>query len=201
VSYNRGACIEGKNGTYVNGTIDEKSFSYDANTKTLSFSYRSANTGGLARGFIGNVTPPSGVSNADRLNALVQGTRMAEPGVNLAANGLEVFGYVVAGPVMALAECAAAGRDCSVAGTALAIIPIPLTGGARKLLGGILPLADETVADAIRLRGGGGAQVNKVASSLQQKTVAEVANLAAKGDAEARTAIKIIKNAARLAQK
>lgn len=82
----------------------------------------------------------------------------------------------------------------------LAVLP-PLPRGALKILGGLLPLADETVANAIRIRGGGGAQVNKVASWLAQKTVGEVAKLAAAGNAEARTAIKIIKDAARLAQK
>jgi hypothetical protein len=48
---------------------------------------------------------------------------------------------------------------------------------------------------------GGGAQVNKVASWLAPKTVAQVAELAAKGNAEAKTAIKIIKDAPRLSQK
>lgn len=65
----------------------------------------------------------------------------------------------------------------------------------------LLPPADETVANAIRIRGGGGAQVNRVASWPAQKTVGEVAKLAVEGNAEAKTAIKIIKDAARLAQK
>jgi len=44
-------------------------------------------------------------------------------------------------------------------------------------------------------------QVNRIASWLTQKTVAEAAKLAAQGNAEAKTAIKIIKDAARLAEK
>ena len=124
---------------------------------------------------------------------------MAAPGVDLAAAGLMTFGAIVAPIPMALAQCGALGGECSAAGTAMAMVP--LTGGARKLLGGIAPLAGETVAKAIRLRGGGGAQVGYVATWLQQKTVAEVANLAAQGNKEANTAIKIIKDAARLAER
>jgi RHS repeat-associated protein len=203
VDVQRGDCTNagGKddNGIFVNGTIDIHSGTYDSSTGTVGFNYTNDDTGAIGKGVIGNVYPSDGVSDADRLNALGLAGQIAAPGVNLAANGLRAFGYIVAAPLMAIAECGAAGKDCSATGTALAIIP--LTGGARKILGGILPLADETVANAIRIRGGGGAQVNQVASWLAQKTVGEVANLAAQGNAEARTAIKIVKDAARLAQK
>jgi RHS repeat-associated protein len=76
-----------------------------------------------------------------------------------------------------------------------------LTRGGRKVLGGLVGMAEKTVAEAIIERGGGGSQVAYVASWLQQKTLAEVANLAAGNDREAVTAIKIVKNAARLAEK
>jgi len=68
-------------------------------------------------------------------------------------------------------------------------------------LGNLVGLAEKSVAEAILERGGGGKQVQLIASWLQQKSVWEVANLAAAGNADARTAIKIIKDAARLAQK
>ena len=76
-----------------------------------------------------------------------------------------------------------------------------LTRGGRKVLGGLVGMAEKTVAEAIIERGGGGSQVAYVVTWLQQKTLAEVANLAAGGDSEAVTAIKIVKNAARLAEK
>ena len=202
VSVKRGDCYsDSDKGIYINGTIDLKSGSYDQSTGTVSFNYTNDDTGAIGKGVIADVYPSGGVSDADRFNAVDQGMQIATPGVNLAANGLRTFGYIVAAPLMAVSECIAAGKDCNAAGTTLAVIPLPLTSGARKILGGILPLADETVANAIRIRGGGGAQVNQVASWLAQKTVGEVANLAAQGNAEARTAIKIIKDAARLAQK
>jgi hypothetical protein len=143
------------------------------------------------------VYPSSGVSSSDLFNAVARGTQMAAPGVNLAAAGLQAFGYAVAPIPMTLATCLSAG--CSKGDVAMAMLP--LTPGAMKVLGGIAPLAEKTVSDAVRIRGGGGAQVNKVASWLAQKTVAEVAELAAKGNGEAKTAIKIIKDAARLSQK
>jgi hypothetical protein len=62
-------------------------------------------------------------------------------------------------------------------------------------------MKDMTVAEAILARGGGGAQVNFVASHLRNELVGNIANLAAQGESAASTAIKIIKNASRLAGK
>lgn len=59
-----------------------------------------------------------------------------------------------------------------------------------------MPLAAKTVAEAVRERGGDAQQVRQVATDLQQKTLAEVARLAAQGDAAARTAIHVVKNVA-----
>ncbi len=55
--------------------------------------------------------------------------------------------------------------------------------------------------DAIKLRGGSGQNINKVADWLKGKSVSDVANQAAQGDAEAKTAIKILKEAHRLSEK
>jgi hypothetical protein len=64
------------------------------------------------------------------------------------------------------------------------------------------PLAETTVASAVRSRGGGGAQVNKIATWLQQMKLGDVAKLAAEGNnPEAVQAIKTVKDASRLAQK
>ena len=77
-----------------------------------------------------------------------------------------------------------------------------MTRGALKVLRDpeLRQLANKTIADAIRVRGGGASQITEVAH-MAQKSVAEVANLAAQGDEAAVTAIKIMKRAAKYAEK
>jgi filamentous hemagglutinin family protein len=60
---------------------------------------------------------------------------------------------------------------------------------------------DKTAAEAIRARGGGQGQVKELQSGYGEKTVAELAKLAAKGDEAAETALKIIKQAGKKKQK
>ncbi|BAZ16622.1 hypothetical protein NIES4071_85000 [Calothrix sp. NIES-4071] len=72
---------------------------------------------------------------------------------------------------------------------------LQLTSGGLKKLGNLVNLKDSTVANAIKERGGGQGQVNQVRSDYQSLKVGELANMAAAGDAEAETAIKIIKQA------
>jgi RHS repeat-associated protein len=71
-------------------------------------------------------------SGGDALSMLNLAGRMAEPGVNLAAQGLRVFGYAVAAPAMVAAECAAGAPSCSAGGVAMAVLPElgPLLEGA-----------------------------------------------------------------------
>jgi RHS repeat-associated protein len=133
----RGTCDGIKNGQYVAGTIDVHSGTYNSATGTVGFSY-TPYAGGLGSGVISGVYPTSGVSDADRFSAVSQGMQIATPGVNLAANGLRTFGYVVAAPLMAIAECAAAGKDCSAGGTALALIP---GGGDWEAINALRPLS------------------------------------------------------------
>jgi len=57
----------------------------------------------------------------DWFAAAVQGTQMATPGVNLAANGLMLFGNVIAPGMMTAAQCLAGG--CSAGDVALAMLP------------------------------------------------------------------------------
>ena len=78
---------------------------------------------------------------------------------------------------------------------------VNLTRNGMKVLGNLKNLKNIRLADAIKLRGGTGSNINKVASWLKSKSVAEVANEAAKGNAEAKTAIKILKQAKRLSKK
>lgn len=70
-----------------------------------------------------------------------------------------------------------------------------LTSGGLKKLGNLVNLKDSTLADAIKERGGGQGQVNQVRTDYQGLKVGELANLAAPGDADAETAIKILKQA------
>lgn len=81
--------------------------------------------------------------------------------------------------------------------------PVKLTGGGRKVLRdpALQAMKDETVAKAIAARGGGAGQVQQVASHLREKALGEVANMAAQGDREAETAIKLVKQASSKAQK
>jgi hypothetical protein len=59
------------------------------------------------------------------------------------------------------------------------------------------PLKDKTAAEAIRERGGGQGQVKQLETGYENKTAGEIANLAAKGDKAAETALKIIKQASK----
>lgn len=55
--------------------------------------------------------------------------------------------------------------------------------------------------DAIKQRGGGAGQVNQVSNDLKDLPLGDVANLAAVGDPDAVTAIKMVKQAASKQQK
>jgi hypothetical protein len=72
---------------------------------------------------------------------------------------------------------------------------IQLTPGGMKKLGNLVNIKDEIIADAIRERGGGQGQVNQLRRDYQNMKVGELANLAAMGDPEAETAVKILKQA------
>lgn len=72
---------------------------------------------------------------------------------------------------------------------------IQLTPSGEKKLGNLVNLKDYIMADAIRERGGGQGQVNQLRSDYQNLKVGELTNLAAEGDADAETAIKILKQA------
>jgi hypothetical protein len=75
-----------------------------------------------------------------------------------------------------------------------------LTKAVRRRLGKLLDLADLTVAEVIRDRGGGAANVRE-AGPWADRTLAETAEAAVKGDRAAGKAIKIAKGARRLGRK
>lgn len=76
-----------------------------------------------------------------------------------------------------------------------------LTSGGLKKLGNLVNLKDTIISDAIRERGGGQGQVNELRSDYQNLRVGELANLAAEGDKDAETAIKILKQARKKQEK
>ncbi|RKZ85667.1 MAG: hypothetical protein DRR19_16030 [Candidatus Parabeggiatoa sp. nov. 1] len=78
---------------------------------------------------------------------------------------------------------------------------IKLTTGGKRKIGNLTDLKDVKASDAIKQRGGGASQINQLQTGYEKKTVGELANLAAAGDAAAETAIKIIKQASSKAQK
>lgn len=78
---------------------------------------------------------------------------------------------------------------------------IKLTRGGQKKLGNLVELKDLEIAEAIRQRGGGQDQVNQLQTDYQDLKVGELANLAAEGDPDAETAIKILKQAKRKQEK
>lgn len=78
---------------------------------------------------------------------------------------------------------------------------IELTPGGEKKLGNLVNFKDYIISDAIRERGGGQGQVNQLRSDYQNLKVGELANLAVEGDADAETAIKILKQAKKKREK
>ncbi|MBN3895059.1 MAG: hypothetical protein HWQ41_07265 [Nostoc sp. NOS(2021)] len=72
---------------------------------------------------------------------------------------------------------------------------VKLTPGGLKKLGNLVNIKNDIIANAIRERGGGQAQVNQLRSDYQNIKVGELANSAAAGDTDAETAIKILKQA------
>ena len=72
---------------------------------------------------------------------------------------------------------------------------IQLTPGAAKKLQNLVDLKDMTIAQAIRLRGGGQSQVEQIRTDYRSLKVGELANRAATKDLEAEKAIKILKQA------
>lgn len=77
---------------------------------------------------------------------------------------------------------------------------VKLTKGGKSAIGTLAADKDKTVAQVIKERGGGGSQVQE-AGHWAQETLGDCANAAAAKDASAVTALKIAKDAKRLAGK
>ena len=78
---------------------------------------------------------------------------------------------------------------------------LELSPGGQKKLGSLVNLKDLALADAIRQRGGGQRQINQVRTDYRTYCVGDLANLAAMGDVDAETAVKILKQAKKKREK
>ena len=78
---------------------------------------------------------------------------------------------------------------------------VKLTKAAKKKIGTLGFLKDTPLPEAIKIRGGGAGQLNPIHTDYKNKTVGELANLAAAGDEFAETAIKIVKQAKKKKEK
>jgi hypothetical protein len=78
---------------------------------------------------------------------------------------------------------------------------VKLAPGGIKIIGNLVNMKDEVIADAIRQRGGGQGQISQLRTDYQNLTVGALANLAAEGDEEAKKAIKILKQARKKREK
>jgi len=166
VSVVRGDCkSETDSGIFVNGTININSFTYNSQTQSLGFNFRNDDTGSFGVGVIAGVALSGGVSDADRFNAVVHGMQIAAPGVNLAANGLRAFGFVVAAPMMVIAECTAGSSLCTKGNIAMAILPE--VGALRETALLLKEGAAAGKAAEILQKGGGMARAAKDFESLQ----------------------------------
>ena len=125
----------GKTGGYwVDGTVTQARFAHGSLilTGTTNGENRTSASYGLG--------PDAG------LDALQRGAMMAEPGVQLAGEGLKLFGYAVNAPAMALMDCVAKGSDCSPDSVAMAMIPGSGGGKAGRKVGeGTYKAATESV--------------------------------------------------------
>ncbi len=127
--------------------------------------------------------------------------KMAKPMADIGTAFLEAveMGISVTFPWTSFAARALVGGAAST-GNQVSLAAALSPKAARKL-GALAPMASRVLGEVIKIRGGGGQQVQAVATHLQGKTLGEVAELAVGGNAEAVKAIKIAKDAARLAQK
>ena len=78
---------------------------------------------------------------------------------------------------------------------------VKLAPGGIKIIGNLVNIKDEIIADAIRQRGGGQGQISQLLTDYQNLTVGALANLATEGDEEAKKAIKMLKQARKKREK
>ena len=145
-------------GFWTSGPVNQVSQNNDG---TFQFGF----SGTLPNGSIGVTTYNSYIGPNPGLATLSLAGQMATPGVNLATNLLTAFGYAVAAPVMAAAECLAGSPSCTKGNVAMALLPeIGALGEGATLL-----KEGATVGKGAELlqKGGGMEQALKDYESLQ----------------------------------
>ena len=78
---------------------------------------------------------------------------------------------------------------------------IKLTGGGKQAIGNLIQYKDKTVREVLKIRGGNASALREMRTDYIDKAFGEIANLAATGDSDAGTAMQIVKEAKRLAEK
>jgi len=179
VGVERGNCSQ-SGGTFVDGTIDTKSLTYNQRAGTLSYGYANGDT--IGAGVIGGIPAPSeypGIDGEANRAAAQQIVNQAGPVVNGVGEALKFFGYLVAPPAMAAADCIAAGKQCSAGTTAMAMFP----GGGEG----------ETAAKIIS-RTRAGSILREFPSQYLNSTLAEIRKDAKEGIQAARKALKLLQD-------
>jgi hypothetical protein len=116
-------CQKDENGKDTNcADISDEQFAQfeQANKDTLTFE---GNGEILQNGTVIGSYQQTSVDATEGLLAVGTGTQMAASTVNAAFQGLRTFGYMVAPPIMAAADCLAGSPDCTKTGVALALMP------------------------------------------------------------------------------
>lgn len=100
------------NGGVTNAQIDENSVTLTGTTNGVD--------NNTSASYLTNGDVPISQSASQTLSLAGQ---LAAPGVNFAAKGLEVFGWMYSAPAMLLATCASGGPGCNGPSIAMAILP------------------------------------------------------------------------------
>ena len=179
VGVESGNCSQ-KSGTYVNGTINTDSFKYNERKGTLSYSYSNGET--IGSGVIAGLPAPvqfPGIEGAANIAGAQRIVNQAGPVVDGLGEGLKLFGYLVAAPAMAAADCIAAGKTCSAVGTAMAMIP----GGGEG----------ETAAQIVA-RSRAGSVLREFPGQYMNSTLGEIQKDAKAGIRAAQKALKLLRD-------
>ena len=176
VTTERGGSAQTCSGSYVDGTVNTNSYQYNGTNLAYSFANNTASGAGniqFATSLDSDALAP------DVARTLRDAGDRAAPFVNAAGEGLKLFGYLVAAPFMAAADCAAKGKDCSATCTAMAMVP----GGGEE----------ETAAQIIA-RSRAGKVLREFPGEYLNSTLKDIQKDAKAGVQAARKALKLLKD-------
>jgi hypothetical protein len=150
--------------------------------------------GGMVGGLLGGATTATGAGAPVGVPAMMVSTTLVVGGAGNIAAGIRGLSQSM---------MSKGSGTTGSQGTIPAEGGVKLTGGGQKVLRdpALRDMKDVTLAEAIKARGGGGQQIQQVSNELRNKSLGEVANMAAQGNKEAETAVKLVKQASAKAQK